>query len=124
MNVARHSLIALMYFTGWFLREAIMLNWSWENKGGLHNGNCNFGFKCNANQNEKYCFLVKTIDYMKFKENNTPLHLHLPPKGGGSGGEGERSMIRLDETMGPQKLKTELILWIPIKHNLFFKCGS
>lgn len=116
MNVARHSLIALVYFTGWFLPEAIMLNWSRKDRGGLHNGNCNFGFKCDANQNEKYCFLVKTIDYMKFKESNTPCSspTPTPKKGGGSGGEGERSLTQLDETMGPQKLKTELILWILI----------
>lgn len=73
VNVACHSLIALMYFTWWFLQETITLNWSPGNKGGLHNRSCDFDFKRGANQEEDYCLPVKAINYMRFKENNTPV---------------------------------------------------
>lgn len=44
-------------------------------RGSLHNGSCDSDFKYGANQNGDYCFPVKTIDYMRFRENNNPLSI-------------------------------------------------
>lgn len=114
MNVARNSLIALMYFTGWFLWEAIMLNWSWENEGGLRNGNCNFGFKCNANQNEEYCFSLSRQLITWSLKKQYPLIISTQKKEEKVGEKEKEAWYGWTKPWGPQKLKTELILWIPI----------
>lgn len=109
MDAACPSLIALTCFTRRFLRETIMLNWSLGNESGLHNGSCDFDFKCGASQNGDYCFTVKTIDYMRFRENNTP----CPSPTERRRRKTEASSV-LHEIVGPRKLKAELILWRPI----------